>query len=343
MLGASFAGLNMVETRKIHIAYATDEGYLMPTLVAAASAVAWASERAKIVIHILDVGVSDERWVWFYKRLRLLGDEFGLKRHVIDESRFLGMRRWHGSLAAYARIFLADLLPNIEWCVYCDGDTLFTDNPLNLIKIFDSNCAIQGHSDWLGANGLKNRIKWYETKGLIFDYRQYFCSGFILLNLKWFRENDGVRKCLNFLSEYPDAICPDQDALAVVCRGHIGWVPDEWGLFSCYVGTGNKLRPSCIHYANELPWDFRFNWHVGYYDVRLLWVKYAWSLLRLRPADFGGPGNTGWYWRMVYRYLIMFVSYALYPLPLFRKRYAWVYNRFKQRKIVRLCELKLPK
>lgn len=40
--------------RKLHIVYATDNRYLFPTLVAASSAVAWASRKEDLVIDILD-------------------------------------------------------------------------------------------------------------------------------------------------------------------------------------------------------------------------------------------------------------------------------------------------
>lgn len=266
----------------LHIVYSTDEGYLKPTLVAAASALHWASARERMVITVLDTGITEASWKWFETKLRTrFGKGFGLSRLRLDVAQFRGFKIWHGSFGAYARILIPNLLPDVKWCVYCDGDTLFTDDPFLLEPLMDDTKAYLGHEDWLSDHPPQET--WFPAHGCKWDREQYVCSGFILMNLAWFRENDGVAKCMEFLARNPDPPTVDQDALAAVCQGHVGRLPDRWGQFS-YSGFAFG-RPGCIHYAGDRPWDLIGYAGIGYTDMMSLWYQYARRLLGLKRAD----------------------------------------------------------
>ena len=61
-------------------------------------------------------------------------------------SSLAAFRAWHGSLAAYARLFLPTLLSEVDWCLYVDGDTLFTDDPAKVLACRAEDVAIVGHT-----------------------------------------------------------------------------------------------------------------------------------------------------------------------------------------------------
>lgn len=261
-------------SEKIHIVYATDDGYLLPTFVAAASALAWASRLEDVQIHILDTGIADEGWNLHLGALRRrFGDGAGIVRHQVDLSCFEGLRKYHGSLGTYARLLIPDLLSDAEWCVYCDGDTLFTDDPFKLADVFDARYAYQGHEDWLIGLGNSEQEKWCRCHQLGWDASQYVCSGFILMNLERFRRESLGAACVALLKKYPDAPFVDQDAMAYVCRGSVGRLPWAWGTFSW--GAFANGRPSCIHYASDLPWKLMTNKYLDYNDAHRLWFLYA--------------------------------------------------------------------
>lgn len=137
----------------MNIVYATDVGYLTPTLISVASALKWASCRRHLHIHVLDVGIGDDNWKTFEQRLRCrFGMEFALSRHVLLRDMFCGLPQYHNSIGAYARLFLPQLLKNEDWCVYCDGDTLFTNDPLALCNVWNSTFQIQGWLDQCNEN-----------------------------------------------------------------------------------------------------------------------------------------------------------------------------------------------
>lgn len=308
---------------KLHLVYAADANYLFPLRVAVSSAIAQASRPQDLVIHVLDCGIPDEEWEPFLASV-WSGGEAAFVRHPIDLNRFGGFREWHGSLATYARLCLPDLLPDVPWCVYADGDTLFTDDPFKLESLFDEACAMQGH-----ATSLTTQPEWFARHAFAQDWAHYVCAGFLLLNLSWMRAHDAVRWCLGFLCEHPDAPFPDQDALNILCAGQVGVLPDAWGVFS---GAALALtRPGCIHYAGELPWALRFRWYVGYSDAACVWVTCCQSLFGLSRRDCTGIPAGKWLAGRLLSRCIAGLAPLLALLPPVRRRFPNLRARFATR------------
>lgn len=68
----------------------------------------------------------------------------------------------------------------------------------------------------------------YDSKDLVLQTNQYFCSGLLLIDMEQWRKNDIESKCINFLENY---ICtfPDQDALnAAITDSFI--LPPNYGI-----------------------------------------------------------------------------------------------------------------
>ena len=281
----------------LNIAYATDRGYMIPTFVSAASALYWADKsRADVIINILDVGIPDSDWTKFETRLRaLFGQEFGLVRHRVDETVFKGFKQWHNSIAAYARLLLPDILPSENWCIYCDGDTLFTGNPMKLLEVFDERYALIGHRD----NDSRIQERWFADHGYKFNPDEYICSGFLVLNLDLFRRVSLGPKCLEFIKKNEDVIYPDQDALNIVCHDRILQLRDKWGEFG--YKYGDILTQGCIHYGSRQPWNLKFMRNRGMLDIEYLWFRFANVVckLPLREALLGRPRIRFFYLRFI--------------------------------------------
>ena len=252
--------------KRLHVVYATDSRYLFPTLVAAASAVAHASDRTRLAIDILDCGLSEDEWADFAAGFRRrFGAEFALARHVIDMSAYDAFKAWHTSRGIYARLDIPQILKDEPWCAYADGDTLFTDDPLKLVGIFDSACAIMGHLDD------NFDIPWYAEHGFRLHPETQICAGFILMNLDWFRANGGTRKCFDLLRRYPDMPYNDQDALNIVCVGRIGVLPDNWGKFT--YNTNRDTVPGLFHYVSDRPWELVVNGFLPLRGTDVIWYR----------------------------------------------------------------------
>lgn len=234
----------------LHIAYTTDAGYLLQTEVAASSAVALASDRAKIVIHVFDSGVSDENWGLFERRMRKnFGDAFGLKRHLIDTTPYRHLRDWRGSYASYVRIETADLIPESDWALFADGDTLFLTDPLKLNALRDPTASMIGQDDCFGAN----QPIWWKNHGFDWSSQVHVCVGFALKNIKWMRENKIRERCLEILEAHPDIPNVEQDTLNMTCASGLKFLPPEWGCYD-FAATSRVLN-GAIHYVAVKPWN----------------------------------------------------------------------------------------
>ena len=309
----------------LHIVYATDSRYLFATQVAAGSAIAWASRPRNLVIDILDCGVGDNEWQAFAATLHGLGgDCFSLVRHRIDMSAYDDMAEWHTSKGIYARLEIPQILREVAWCVYADGDTLFTDDPFKLETIWDPRYAIMGHLD----DAQENRKIWYTNYGLPWDKAHHICAGFILLNLDWFRNNSGTAKCFDIIKQYRPPY-NDQDALNLICYGRIGLLPDEWGVFT-YLADANT-RPGCFHYAANRPWELSKTSRIPMNSMQRIWFMTMTRMFGKSPWRCNKP-----YYIYVWQCLKTKMWISLYmlanKLPLIKGRYDSLYKDFWPRK-----------
>ena len=307
----------------LRIVYATDMGYLMPTRVSASSALAWASDRSEIVIYVLDCGIEDSAWEEFACALRTrFGESFGLHRVSVDMARFSALRGWtNDSKGAYARLLIPELLPEADWCVYADGDTLFTDDPLKLQGLWKGDCALMGHQDDFD----EKQVAWYREHSLAWHDDTHICSGFMLMNLEWFRAHGATDRCLELLKRHPDCPCVDQDALNVVCENRIKLLPDEWGVLA-YTLHG-CAKGGCLHYGGTPPWKvwrpYARRHRILLSSARRLWLLFAGRVLNRRPWRIIGCSARDYFRASALTWISIQVMRLLNAVPLkpLRHRY----------------------
>lgn len=307
---------------ELHLVYASDANYVRYIEVALRSAYAKASRPSDLVVHVLDCGIPDEVWIPFAKRLEsILPSSSHLVRHVIDMAQFSGLKTWtNGTLALYARLNLPTLLQDLDWCVYADGDTLFLADPFELQAFQDEHIALKGFVCPGAAQNFE--LPWFKQNDVHLDVNTYLCSGFLLMNLKWFREHDAEASCFRFMQEHPNPPFPDQDTLNAVCLGFTAGLPDGWGTygFLCWKYPIDFYK--CIHYAHSLPWKSRFLWRVGYLDNAAVWVYAARAMTGYSIRELTGIAPWQWaLWRTYTRLMGASVTFASY-LPFVGRYFA---------------------
>lgn len=280
----------------LHIAYASDKNYLPYLSVACGSALIRASNVRRIVIDVLALDISESDWsAWYNSTMPCLPKDSVICVHHVDSNRFQSMREWHGSLAAYARLLLPEILPDVDWCVYADIDTLFVEDPLALLEYKDDQFAIRGRVE-CDIKNLAEKESWFKTRGYPFNHRKYFCSGFVLMNLTWFRRNEGTSKTMEFLRLNPDAPLADQEALNAVCCDVSSPLPNRWGT------SGNvafqRDRPGAIHYPGHNPWCFLDNMFPDYIDAYNIWFLTAKFVYGKTWRDYVKRPRYCKYWAM---------------------------------------------
>lgn len=294
----------------IHLIYGADDNYWFPTAVSAASA-AFGAIRG-IVIHLFDLGVSDDHYAEYERLIKKANEKARCVRHVLDREMFDGFGSWKGSIATYSRMMVAELLPDVDWAIYVDGDTLWLGDIAELWELRDDGKLILASCDPPTPMGAQSpEFKWYADRGLEIDPAGYLCMGLMLANLKLMREERVAEKCRDFMKEYPCPRVVDQTVLNYVCRGKVAPLPKEWGVFSAWHGTADLSRSACLHYVDDVPWRrHKLNRLVS--DVVLLWYEFTERALGLNLRH-KYISRFGWFWR---RSAFLFLKYNQWILAL---------------------------
>ena len=275
--------------------FAADENYSMPLTVCIGSLI-WSVRRCRreMRIHVLDLGIDDATWQkmvekWTELVARIGHDEKGeicFVRHKTSKSLFAGMMSWHGSVATYARLLLPKLLPDINWCLYSDGDVLFVESPFVLDEqCMDSDVYILGHKNPPEADAVDG--KWFRDNKLPFNEKQYVCAGFLLMNLAFFRLHALSDSALDFLRSYKTTASADQCAINYVCSDSLHVLPNRWGIFSGEIGDIVD-GGGAIHYADGVPWRVPVNGTAlfgGYQAISELWRRFAIEIMGVSAEE----------------------------------------------------------
>lgn len=251
----------------LEIVLCTDENYVMPTAVLMTS-IGLTNPNLNIHYNIVYTKLGQK----FKDQLsRHLGNtNSSISFYSLDESclKDCPIRPGeHVSLATYIRLFLPSILPqDIDKILYIDGDVICTDSIQDLWETSLENYAAAAVPD-MRSNDIRilNRLSLPKDS-------DYFNAGIMLINLKWWRENDIQNKTLHYIANNKD-ICQyhDQDALNVLLHGQIAELPIRYNLQEHFFEPLENqfisrshfeelqtalFNPSLIHYTG-----FRKPWH----------------------------------------------------------------------------------
>lgn len=242
---------------KIHLVYASDENYVFYAAVAAMSARVTTKRPNDLIIHVLDNGITDASWnKWLEKT--------GAVRHKIDFDKDLSLKSMDGSIATYSRLFIEDILPDVDWCVYADVDTLFIGDIFEMAEqylpsIKRDDVAIMGVPDphfkkdtHLRHNGqFAYEDPWYKRHSI--NPENYICAGFILMNLSFLRKSNFKDNAFKLLREDPQVLFYDQCVINHLLQKNIKPLDLKWGLLSICIDECND-EIGLLHYAGHAPW-----------------------------------------------------------------------------------------
>lgn len=205
-----------MEKQKIHIAVCLDKDYVMPTGVMMYSACV-NNPDVDIDFHIIideSVTMAEQQdlidSICMFEGKRVLFYNFKNR----SEINFPIIFDTHLPRAAYYRLFLSSILPAfIDKVLYLDGDLIVRHSLLPLWHTDLTGYAVGATIDVSEGNiGLYNRLKYPSEKG-------YFNSGVLLINLKYWRDNQVEKECLEYIINYPDRIfLADQDVMNVILQ-----------------------------------------------------------------------------------------------------------------------------
>ena len=229
---------------KIHIAVCLDKGFVMPTGVMMYS-VCVNNQDADIDFHVLiDDSVTEED----QQDLKDIANKFSGKRvhyYTIDRQSAISfpLKVKHITQSTYYRFFLPDILPStIGKVLYLDGDLIVRHSLLPLWHTDIVDYAVGAAKDTAdGDVTIYNRLSYPQEKG-------YFNAGVLLINLKYWRDNDVKKDCINYSHDYSDRLLfQDQDVMNVVMQDKKRIIPIKYNIQTNFL----KKVPFCEKWEHD--------------------------------------------------------------------------------------------
>lgn len=172
----------------------------------------------------------------------------------------------HISIATYYRLFSASVLPgNIEKVIYMDCDMIVRGSLEELWNLNIDNKALGAVYQQISVSQGKDK----KRLGIEQEYG-YFNAGLLLLNLKYWRENNVTDRLFSFIqNSYSSIRQHDQDVLNAVLYKEAMPISYTWNYLSIfykfknlefpqYVGYSAKINnPTVVHFVSvPKPWDY---------------------------------------------------------------------------------------
>ena len=245
-------------TESINVCLACDDNYSKYAGVVIASILANANPKDRLNFYILDGGISEDNKQKI-QSLKFIKD-CEINFITIDESMFEEYKKVkthkYLTIAAYYRLKLPSLLPEISKVIYLDCDMVVTTSLSNLFNKELGEKPLAGVSDIK-----KKRVKANPT---------YVNSGMLVMDLDNMRRHNLEEKFLDWTRGHIDTIkTGDQEIINEVCRGNILVVEDEWNVQSSNFTNRSSYtnEPKIVHYTAQLkPWHFgSFSYHRNMY------------------------------------------------------------------------------
>ncbi len=203
-----------------------------------------------IEIFVLDCGIGEEN----RQRLTALAREYGRVIHFISmEEAVTGLNLNMGTrriaIAAYARLFLASVIPeSYDKILYLDCDTIIRDDIADLWNVEMEDCMVAGVKDTLDRFFI-------EIIGLGPE-EAYVNSGVLLINLAGWREEHLEQQFMDFIRRF-DGNVPhhDQGTINGVCVKKKYIVPPRYNvtsnLYSFSAKTIRRIYSMDSFYSQE--------------------------------------------------------------------------------------------
>lgn len=150
----------------------------------------------------------------------------------------------------YFRLFIPDVLPGFDKVLYLDCDTIALADVGELFDTPLRGAVIGGIIDLYETREL-DRLR----RVLSYAPARYFNSGVLLMDCRKFETERILEQCLAFLQEHDRLVCPDQDALNIVCEKKVRFLDGRWNVF--WESSEVELADiSILHYTSDKkPWN----------------------------------------------------------------------------------------
>ena len=273
------------EAGEVNITLITDSRYTPPTMVSMSSAIKNKCPNSTYNFYIVAENITEQDEHSLYNLKKIAPETVNITIIKRDEPDlpYENMQRFLQYKVGMHKIYLPEILKDIDKVIYMDGDTLVLKDLRTLLDI-----DVQDVYAAVAKDGIYYRFpKEMQEMGL--DKRGfYFNSGVMLYNLALQRQDNIVEKLVEYIKTHED-FYGDQDVLNMVFGDKLKLMSYRYDCISTFFEEddlnflseyfGEKLpektfyiyeNATILHYAGDKPWFD--NYEPKY--LRELWFRY---------------------------------------------------------------------
>ncbi len=231
-----------MKKNNIHIALVSSDEYMKYTAVVMLSVLQHLPSKQSIFFHILTEDITDNSKNKILKMKKKYN--FDVEYIYIDDDKFKMIEKIktpnHVKRITYARLFLPDLLPNLDKILCLDSDLLIKKD---ISKLYNLNINTYLFAAAEDANHSKIAERLWGNKDL-----PYFNTGVLLINLQKLRSinyKENLRQKIQINSNKYQI--SDQDIINDAFRGYIFPISISWNFYHEYLFSLGIYKPSNVN------------------------------------------------------------------------------------------------
>lgn len=238
---------------KINVIFGLDLKYILPAFVVMCSIL----KKSKSLFDFFIITTDDIEKDFFELQNALREKYKNFDIHIVkireDYFKTVKINCRHLSKASFNRLIIAEVIKDIDKCIYLDCDVLVNSDLAILYDVKLENNYIAGVKDChlIGKSAYEEEHRKHLG---IPSCEKYVNAGVLVMNLKKIRDDHLTEQFIK--RAQMDNMYEDQDVLNYCCYGYIGVLPLKWNLFHFYLGDNMK-------FINKVGFDkseFEFDW-----------------------------------------------------------------------------------
>ena len=247
---------------KTTVVFATDKNYMYYTGVTLHSLIDNISPENEYVIVILHEELSATEQQFFHSLIKARNN---VSLRLLDMSDWINkigcenfFTRGRYPIAAYYRLFLPEILPDVDKVVYLDSDMLVRADIADLANTDLHGYALGAVKDkWIAGFFLapeKRQLIKYCLKTLhMKSWRNYLNSGMLIMDLVKMREINFKQQVLACIAEGIQFLLVDQDIFNMIFENDYYAVESNWNDMM-FESKRDHARSYIQHFSNLAPW-----------------------------------------------------------------------------------------
>ncbi len=248
----------------IPLFFATDDNYLPCLSITLESILENCSREYEYEAFVLHSGIRQE----YQEKILRYNQNEGFSISFVDVSErvkeiaeHLAIRDYY-TATTYYRVFIASMFPQYDKAFYIDCDTVILGDLSELYEIeLGKNMLAAAPCE--GVNSFEVYKCYVSTVGGLKPER-YFNAGFLLMNLKIFREEGFYEQFAELARKYKFVVIQDEDYLNVLCQDRVLVLPRAWNKTPVAPDILPREELRVVHYIMTWkPWHYS---DVPYFD-----------------------------------------------------------------------------